>query len=270
VVKPHNKRKKAGKRKVSPRRAKPRARNVVSVGVGKLGQIAATDACEAEEKAVSGVTRRYVPFPWEELERRAALRRAPDPEAGQTAPHSVEASAEVEVAVEVDDSDAPGAMAHQRALEIAARHRRSRIRAQVIGVVLSLSGLGLGAYIGQRIAADTAAQSWPSVAGKITLSQRSLMSRNPDRYETHFIYEFKTNGRYYSSRRVRFAGGQGDPTASRRVGDKVKVFYDPADPNRAVLEPGVILWAWAQLGACLVVALLGALYVFLSRRGRPA
>ena len=166
------------------------------------------------------------------------------------------------------DPPAPGEDARQRALEQGLKLQKARKRGTIAGIAVMLVGLAFSAWTGRHIAWDRAALGWPEVQGKVTVSQKTLVSRSPDRYQTHFIYEYPAQGRFFTSRRVRFAGGQGDPTEQHRAGDKVKVRVDPTDPRRAVLSPGVSRWGWIQLLFGVVVAGLGAVYVALSRRGR--
>ncbi len=145
---------------------------------------------------------------------------------------------------------------------------KPRVAARFAGGVVMVLGLVFSGWIGTQIRQDAASPGWPTVAGKVTVSQSRLVSRNPDRYTHHFIYEYKVGSTWHTSHRVRFAGGQGDPTKEHRVGDAVKVRVSPDDPSAAVLEPGVIEWAWGQLFFGGVVAGLGGVYMVLGRIGR--
>ncbi len=148
--------------------------------------------------------------------------------------------------------------------------QKSRFRARLAGSFCILAGLSFSAWVGRDIASDRAAQSWPTVPGRVTLSQTELVSRQPDRVEHHFAYEYKTADGWHTGRQVRFAGGQGDPVKEHRVGDRIKVYVKPSDSTAAVLKPGVIPWAWAQLAFGLVITALGAIYVLLAGRERSA
>lgn len=148
------------------------------------------------------------------------------------------------------------------------RRKKARNRALFVGLSVFIVGAVFSAWIGRNIASDAKTHLWPLAPGKVTVSQRELISRNPDRFVDHFVYEYKAAGRWFTARRVRFAGGAGDPIKTHRAGDPLKVYYDPQHPEVAVLEPGVIRWAWLQLVFGLVVAALGGMYIVLSRGGR--
>lgn len=116
-----------------------------------------------------------------------------------------------------------------------------------------MTGLGF-AVQGLSIARRGAATwKWPTVRGRVSMSE--LEEGPPSgrimpvaRYRPTITYSYLVNGREWSAHCV-FVGDDAYTSthvARARVrkyapGTAVEVRYDPADPSRAVLEPGVSL-----------------------------
>jgi hypothetical protein len=92
--------------------------------------------------------------------------------------------------------------------------------------------------------------SWPSVSGTVLFSHIDTLDGydiDTGVYTTYFpkvSYEYYVDGLKYSSKRVNFgvAGGYGN--AKRVISDYpqnkvVNVFYNPKEPGKAILEPGI-------------------------------
>ncbi|HVF72946.1 MAG TPA: DUF3592 domain-containing protein [Chthoniobacterales bacterium] len=118
--------------------------------------------------------------------------------------------------------------------------------AVVLGVtgVFALVG-GLFLFLGLRsLSAARASQLWPSTPGKITSSQ--LMAggtRSKPWYKPQVTYTFAVNGQAYTGENVFFGNARsnssGKPQAvvdRYREGAEVEVFYNPHQPQQAVLE----------------------------------
>ena len=258
MVKPQNKRKKPVKRKRKQAPAHPAARPRRPANPSTRPELRAfrSEVAQLKTRAPKTVAR----FQWP-AEPRPPDERLADPEPPQPPPEvAPEQPPELHETPELD--------ARERALERAEQLRKARKRAQFAGAAVMLVGLAFSVWTGGNIARDRAALAWPEVVGKVTVSQKSLVSRNPDRYQTHFVYEYRAQDGWHTSRRVRFAGGQGAPTDEHRTGDKVKVRYDPNEPAMAVLQPGVTRWAWIQLMFGVVVTGLGGTYIAMSFRGK--
>lgn len=110
-------------------------------------------------------------------------------------------------------------------------------------------------------------ESWPVVEGSF-VSESSSGQKKKKRI--HISYEYRVDGVSYKNSRVNFA----DDKASKRkirdqydVGDKLKVYYQPDNPEQSVLEPG------ASSGS-LVIKIVGGLFcialsiIFLMMRRR--
>jgi hypothetical protein len=113
------------------------------------------------------------------------------------------------------------------------------------------------------------ALDFPSVQGVVTASQVQEYHGRGTRYGAAIEFEYRVNNVKYTTVGYRF--GVADGGASRRsqaedvcarfpVGANVRVFYDPFNPARAILEPGVngsiLIWMMFLTPFNLVVPLL--------------
>ncbi len=147
----------------------------------------------------------------------------------------------------------------------------------VIAIVL----LGWGIWLtrgGIRGVADARASlNWPSTIGKIVsttvVEERPVGTstgsgtRRTD-YRPVVQYSYSVNGQNYSAGHRRFnddliAYGSTEKAEAAiekyRVGQTVQVYYDPANPRNAVLEPGKAGPAWRGLTGgilCLLLTLI--------------
>ena len=159
-------------------------------------------------------------------------------------------------------------------------------KAKVAGVSISLMALAFGAfflvYCFRQWRAGRASERWPETEGVITLSQLRHgrhSSRNNDWTVVATVgYEYEVGGKRYVSERVSFGALESDADRRTKVamygeGMRFPVYYDPADPRRAVLEPGVQSGVYKGLviGAVCALVGLGLLYGMLFHSlGIPA
>lgn len=94
--------------------------------------------------------------------------------------------------------------------------------------------------------------NWPSTSGRVIESElraykersRGISDRRDRRGTTmHLRYEYTVGGRRFVGHRARWVDvqvgdGMGEMIAAHPVGRAVTVYYDPAAPQNAVLEPG--------------------------------
>ena len=138
--------------------------------------------------------------------------------------------------------------------------RIGRLSPSASRAVAAAAGAALLAAVAWQVPGGIASRAWPAVRGTVT--------RRWGR--TGIEYAYDVGGRRFAASRVRFALAPPIDVAfttrkcllmPRAVGacryernDAVAVHYDPADPRRAVLEPGVPLRliAWLALGLLLV------------------
>ena len=92
---------------------------------------------------------------------------------------------------------------------------------------------------------ENAAQTWPTVTGKITASKvkRQHDSENGPVDYPHVSYTYEVNGKTHRSSNIMAGGELGgmnvESTLARYPqGSQVTVYYDPQNPKDAVLEPG--------------------------------
>jgi hypothetical protein len=123
------------------------------------------------------------------------------------------------------------------------------------------------------------AHAWPSVEGTIVDRQARRESNQSHRYAITATYEYEVQGQRHTGRRhslaispVQYVKAISVSEALRHagisVGQKVRVFYDPQNPARAVLDPKVsssqkVLYL-AVIGFC-GLAFLAALFGRIKR-----
>jgi hypothetical protein len=119
------------------------------------------------------------------------------------------------------------------------------------------------------------AKRWPATAGTVVLSSVKPHQKRPNEpgynfgdtevtNEPHVEYEFQVGNRKYRGSRITI----GDKTSSFEleailarypVGTAVRVYYDPTNPNQAVLERDLPAYIWYVAGGCLTVMIGGPL-----------
>jgi hypothetical protein len=128
--------------------------------------------------------------------------------------------------------------------------------------VLAVIGFGLLALGASPILEGIQSLQWPAVEGRILYSH----ARTASSPETLLWYEYSVGQVRYMASKYR-TGGNATPfrsvaqAAAKRypVGRKVMVCYDPADPQRALLEPGV--WWGNFVLPAIALLVLGVAWV---------
>ena len=138
--------------------------------------------------------------------------------------------------------------------------------------------LGIATMVG-----GWASEGWPSVPGVVANSEIETQYSNSNSttrsnftYHASVQYDYEVEGETYSAERVSFGEyGTGDGEYAQEVvgrypaGAEVTVHYDPDDPARAVLEPGLHGLPWFYLLLGTPIFLFGlALQRYLSRLSR--
>jgi hypothetical protein len=152
-----------------------------------------------------------------------------------------------------------------------------------VGALIFLgAGVGLLVLGTGQLKKARASESWPSVQGIVVSStvERSSEHDNTDHYQASVVYEYAVDGVTYSCNRVSYGATRGlqeeaQAEAKRYPkGKRVEVYYDPDDPDVAVLEPGKAgePYLWLGLGgAFAVVGLIGlGVAVFAGRKSGMA
>jgi hypothetical protein len=111
---------------------------------------------------------------------------------------------------------------------------------------------------------SVASRDWPSVTGVIEASDvQSWTGRNGTVYDARIYYKYAVNGVQYLGKRVGHADYVSTPGHAQSIiskykkGAAVPVYYNPADPSKAVLEVGVKKFTSFSLLACLIVFSIG-------------
>lgn len=117
-----------------------------------------------------------------------------------------------------------------------------------------------------------ASASWPKTIGQITASELRDNSIGPkEKFKARVSYSYQAAGGSYSSERIRFADASGSARSTQQAvvdkyppGAQVDVYYDPADPVQAVLEPG---GGARRFGLLIPPVLIGAVAAWLLVAG---
>ena len=110
-----------------------------------------------------------------------------------------------------------------------------------------------------------ASASWSSVQGEVTESRvvsdtkRKSDGRRETYYRANVIYRYEIETTEYTCNKVSFGEVSTDRTSLAHevvkrypTGKEVQVYYDPKNPEKAVLETGVNLGSYAYLGMGLI------------------
>ncbi len=143
----------------------------------------------------------------------------------------------------------------------------TRARQRFIGGILLLL-IGIPLLIGAvvNLVHATASTSWPAVAGVVDRSEVVETSgrRGKRSYKAEINYSYTVDGRRHRGNKLTFLESSWSSPARAAqvqaqypVGAVVDVYYDPQNPARTVLEPGVNINDWAVLVAGLVCLAAG-------------
>lgn len=150
----------------------------------------------------------------------------------------------------------------------------SAIIAAVLGLIFTLVACAfIYAWI-RELRKARATRSWPTTGGRI-LTARVHSFRGYNRsshtsktyYDPQVVYEYTINGTRYESHQIAIGIGYSNhrreeverKVAPYKAGADVQVFYNPNDPNDAVLEHGVaggVMLLFIGLVTLFVLAIL--------------
>ena len=147
---------------------------------------------------------------------------------------------------------------------------------RLLPLVFVLVG-GLLLFFGVRqLMRANASQAWPAVTGVVTVAELGKhMCHDRDdttTYSADISYDYVVNDRTYVNGVVNFGAVQtSDPSTARRVlkrypvGLQVPVYYNPADPQEAVLEPGLQGGSWFLpiFGTIFLIVGVGVFFLLL-------
>ena len=128
-----------------------------------------------------------------------------------------------------------------------------------------LVGAGVSYYGWTILRSARASASWPSVTGQVTRAyvDYSTDAEGADSYQPVLVYAYTVADQTFGGSRIKFGeNSYGSERPARAIvdrypaGTRVAVYYDPADPERSVLEPGVSGGSYLVLGIGLLFVLL--------------
>ena len=138
----------------------------------------------------------------------------------------------------------------------------------IILILFIVGGLAMTVWGGSIIARGKKTLRWPAVEGVI---EKSRPSSDGDDLLPDIIFGYTISGRRYE-RTMEYPSGTNPTTilaesyiAKYPEGAKVQVYYDPARPERATLEPGPARDDWFIFILGVVVTIIGIGFVIFSR-----
>jgi hypothetical protein len=145
-----------------------------------------------------------------------------------------------------------------------------------LGFVFLSAGLALGYYGARTLVFAFSSSRWPGTEGLVTKSELAEYAgtRSSRSYRADIAYTYTVNGTRHTGGRVRLGSTRTSHASDAEaiqdkypVGKSVTVYYDPAKPGEAMLEPGLVRGVWLLPGLGLLFLLSG---VFILSRGREA
>lgn len=126
-------------------------------------------------------------------------------------------------------------------------------------------GAGLSIWGWSILQNARASTNWPTAEGVITESEvtHHRDSEDGDSYQPEVAYQYTVGNQRHESYMIKFGensyssrGRAEDIAATYAVGRQVAVYYDPEQPGRSVLEPGVTGGSYIVLGIGLLFVIL--------------
>jgi hypothetical protein len=147
--------------------------------------------------------------------------------------------------------------------------RQSRGGLFLFTLIFMAAGLAMGYFGYQEYQDSKASEAWPVVSGTVFSSEVTSYSeysngRHRTYYRADVAYEYTVNDANYTGDQVAFSEvNTSNPDPAQKIVDRypvgqlVEIHYDPADPGKAVLETGVKIGVWMQLGGGILFVLIG-------------
>jgi len=153
----------------------------------------------------------------------------------------------------------------------------------IFGLVFAAVGV-LVAVIGlSTLAEANASASWPTIKGAVVSSdvekKTSTRSRKKKResstsYRAVVRYEYTVGDKQHTSGRISFGGTSTSMGAAKELvgrypkGAEVDVYYDPDDPEQAVLESGKQASSYIPLGVGVLFTIVGSVIAIFALVGK--
>lgn len=132
--------------------------------------------------------------------------------------------------------------------------------------VFILAGIGMIVWGASILKNASVSSDWPSTQGEIVSSYvREDSDEDGTTYHAEVSYAYVANDQRHTNNTVSFGQyGSSNPDHAENiinrytVGKIVTVYYDPASPETAVLEPGITWSSYLVLGLGIIFAILPA------------
>src|SRR6476660_624789 len=132
----------------------------------------------------------------------------------------------------------------------------------ISGIALTAIGICLLGWFGRDFYFGSASHSWRKADGRSVGRGERGGTQGIEVLAAALTYTYSVNGVEYTSNRYDFAGRSADAdggavVAERAPGQRVTVWYDPAEPRRAVLVQGVQAGNYMRLGIAAALLITG-------------
>ena len=154
----------------------------------------------------------------------------------------------------------------------------------ILGTIFIATGIGVSLWGVVAIMNGRTSSSWQRVKGTViasgVISERKRETTTQRAYtssDAALIYQYQVNGRAYSSGKIRIgdfairSGSRAREIVSKYPeGKKVVVYYNPKNPTKAVLEPGMTRGSLRFVGVGLLCVFggLGAVRSAFRQKGK--
>jgi len=148
-----------------------------------------------------------------------------------------------------------------------------RLLFSLVFLIVAIGALWWGATTARNASVS---KNWPAVPGTITVSQVAISTDDDGTtYYADVQYKYVVNDRWYTADTVNF-GEYGSGSRSRvdkivaryPPGSQAAVYYNPDDPDTAVLEPGVSWGSYFGFLMSLAFLVIPAVMLFSFIRKR--
>jgi hypothetical protein len=139
-----------------------------------------------------------------------------------------------------------------------------------VGIAIITVGISLSAGYARDIYFGWQSRHWPRTQGRVIEWGMDVGAKVSYVDNSAVVgYEYEVGGVRYTSRRVDFSGRGAGMDVNRILrryseGASVGVSYDPGNPARALLEPGIALGNVVRLACGLAIVAFGFLFLPLA------
>ncbi len=152
---------------------------------------------------------------------------------------------------------------------------------QLLPLLFVITGAVILFFGVRQMQRASASQTWPSVPGVVTVAELGKQIGNDENdstsYRADISYDYVVDDASYINGAIQFGQvSSSDPSVARAilkryaVGQAVEVYYNPANPAQAVLEPGMRGATWFLPIFGSIFLLVGFVFTYLVWKARRA